>query len=136
MLDTKFELRKVDVKIKCLIDEIDMDIDFTKNRLEMREKDLKEAEKEYEQEKVNKGTKFLSKIRYESLVDESNEKIKELEGYKEKLTAIKDDLEKITYINTSKIDSKTIGSSKTVDLVIPKDVTSDEKSVVIKSKDQ
>ena len=48
----------------------------------------------------------------------------------------KDDLEKITYINTSKIDSKTIGSSKTVDLVIPKDVTSDEKSVVIKSKDQ
>ena len=95
MLDTKFELRMVDVKIKCLIDEIDMDIDFTKNRLEMREKDLKEAEKEYEQEKVNKGTKFLSKIRYESLVDESNEKIKELEGYKEKLTAIKDDLEKI-----------------------------------------
>ncbi|MDU2694228.1 MAG: hypothetical protein DBY41_09730 [Clostridium sp.] len=95
MLDTKFELRMVDVKIKCLIDEIDMDIDFTKNRLEMREKDLKEAEKEYEQEKVNKGTKFLSKMRYESLVDESNEKIKELEGYKEKLTAIKDDLEKI-----------------------------------------
>lgn len=95
MLDTKFELRMVDVKIKCLIDEIDMDIDFTKNRLEMREKDLKEAEKEYKQEKVNKGTKFLSKIRYESLVDESNEKIKELEGYKEKLTAIKDDLEKI-----------------------------------------
>ena len=92
MLDTKFELRMVDVKIKCLIDEIDMDIDFTKNRLEMREKDLKEAEKEYEQEKVNKGTKFLSKMRYESLVDESNEKIK---GYKEKLTAIKDDLEKI-----------------------------------------
>ena len=40
MLDTKFELRMVDVKIKCLIDEIDMDIDFTKNRLEMREKDL------------------------------------------------------------------------------------------------
>ena len=34
-------------------------------------------------------------MRYESLVDESNEKIKELEGYKEKLTAIKDDLEKI-----------------------------------------
>lgn len=95
MLDTKFELRMVDVKIKCLIDEIDMDIDFTKNRLEMREKDLKEAEKEYKQEKVNKGTKFLSKMRYESLVDESNEKIKELEGYKEKLTAIKDDLEKI-----------------------------------------
>ncbi len=95
MLDTKFELRMVDVKIKCLIDEIDMDIDFTKNRLEMREKDLKEAEKEYEQEKVNKGTKFLSKIRYESLVDESNEKIKELEGYKEKLNAIKADLEKI-----------------------------------------
>lgn len=95
MLDTKFELRMVDVKIKCLIDEIDMDIDFTKNCLEMREKDLKEAEKEYEQEKVNKGTKFLSKMRYESLVDESNEKIKELEGYKEKLTAIKDDLEKI-----------------------------------------
>ena len=57
MLDTKFELRMVDVKIKCLIDEIDMDIDFTKNRLEMREKDLKEAEKEYEQEKVNKGKK-------------------------------------------------------------------------------
>ena len=47
-----------------------------------------------------------------------------------------ENLEKITYINTSKIDSKTIGSSKTVDLVIPKDVTSDEKSVVIKSKDQ
>ena len=53
------------------------------------------AREEYEQEKVNKGTKFLSKMRYESLVDESNEKIKELEGYKEKLTAIKDDLEKI-----------------------------------------
>ena len=95
MLDTKFELRMVDVKIKCLIDEIDMDIDFTKNRLEMREKDLKEAEKEYEQEKVNKGTKFLSKMRYESLVDESNEKIKELERYKEKLTLIKSDLKKI-----------------------------------------
>ena len=95
MLDTKFELRMVDVKIKCLIDEIDMDIDFTKNRLEMREKDLKEAEKEYEQEKVNKGTKFLSKMRYESLVNESNEKIKELERYKEKLTLIKSDLKKI-----------------------------------------
>lgn len=91
----KFGLRMINVKIECLIDEIDMDIDFTKNRLEMREKDLKEAEKEYEQEKVNKGTKFLSKMRYESLVDESNEKIKELEGYKEKLNAIKADLEKI-----------------------------------------
>ena len=43
MLDTKFELRMVDVKIKCLIDEIDMDIDFSRNRLEMREKDLKEV---------------------------------------------------------------------------------------------
>ena len=65
MLDTKFELRMVDVKIKCLIDEIDMDIDFSR------------------------------KIRYESLVNESNEKIKELERYKEKLTVIKSDLKKI-----------------------------------------
>ena len=65
MLDTKFELRMVDVKIKCLIDEIDMDIDFSR------------------------------KIRYESLVNESNEKIKELERYKEKLTLIKSDLKKI-----------------------------------------
>ena len=98
MLDTKFELRMVDVKIKCLIDEIDMDIDFSRNRLEMRERDLKEAEEEYEQGRIKgelRHCAFSRKIRYESLVNESNEKIKEIERYKEKLTVIKSDLKKI-----------------------------------------
>lgn len=98
MLDTKSELRMVHVKIKCLIDEIDMDMDFTKNRLEMREKDLKEAEEEYEKGRIKGELRyraFSRKMRYESFVYESKEKIKELERYKEKLTVIKADLEKI-----------------------------------------
>lgn len=48
----------------------------------------------------------------------------------------KEVLNKINYINTKKIDSKDIGVSKKIDLVIPEGITADEVTAVVKPKDK
>ena len=48
----------------------------------------------------------------------------------------KDDIDKIDYINTNKIDILNIEEFEDVDLIIPKNITSDQTSVEVKIKDK
>lgn len=89
---------------------------------------------------INAEIKFLEEknIPINIQLQSDSEDVKAYEVNPDEITikGKKEVLDKITYINTKKIDLSTIGVSKKVDLIIPDGITSEQTNVVIKPKDK
>lgn len=89
---------------------------------------------------INAEIKFLEEKKVPINIQQQGD-LEDIKSYevnpKEVILKVKKEiLDKITYINTEKIDLSTIGVSKKINLIIPEGVTLEQTSVMIKPKDK